>query len=415
MMTKKKDSDYRTSDSSYVKGRISDIVKVYSIKNSISGNFNYDTANRRIMPEGMDNLSNSISHTYYNKETDRITQKGNNTYRYDNCGRMVMDTGRDGTKIYRYDLQGKLARVYFSSARINPDPASSTEKEEIAELDNLMDDYDYDGNGFNLIEENFYSHNGLLIHQKIKKTMRPMESLIKYLYKGIKTNNVSYNHSGWLGQDNKSALNKVKQIPWENYGKKIIVGWSVGGDTTAQFLQKYKPKNFDDLFELAIIEGANVHAYLRPDQILDISTKTKRLLLITHNKDLLNNPLFGCRQSSLIDDDVLPHNTIVLRMDNGHSNKYSDVAAKWVLQNWNRIKDFGLNEILWKNEIIKSFRSLETMPERYPFLDVNFIPPNRYHKMVISNRYLVLYQIKDSTVYIDFIVDCRQDYKWLVH
>lgn len=29
--------------------------------------------------------------------------------------------------------------------------------------------------------------------------------------------------------------------------------------------------------------------------------------------------------------------------------------------------------------------------------------------------YLVLYQIQDSTVYVEYILDCRKDYSWLIH
>jgi len=34
--------------------------------------------------------------------------------------------------------------------------------------------------------------------------------------------------------------------------------------------------------------------------------------------------------------------------------------------------------------------------------------------MVVDNRYLILYQIKDLAVYVDYIIDGRQDYSWLV-
>ncbi len=67
-----------------------------------------------------------------------------------------------------------------------------------------------------------------------------------------------------------------------------------------------------------------------------------------------------------------------------------------------------------KNELLNAIRSLSTMPERFPFLIAEFIPLNKYHKMFVEKWYLILYQVKDQTVYIDYIVDCRQDYKWLV-
>ena len=67
-----------------------------------------------------------------------------------------------------------------------------------------------------------------------------------------------------------------------------------------------------------------------------------------------------------------------------------------------------------KNDLMNAIQSLSTMPERFPFLTAEFIPLNKYHKMFVEKWYLILYQIKDQTVYVDYIVDCRQDYRWLV-
>lgn len=67
-----------------------------------------------------------------------------------------------------------------------------------------------------------------------------------------------------------------------------------------------------------------------------------------------------------------------------------------------------------QKELMEAIRSLATMPERFPFLTAEFIPLNKYHKMFVEKWYLILYQIKDQTVFVDYIVDCRQDYGWLV-
>jgi plasmid stabilization system protein ParE len=67
-----------------------------------------------------------------------------------------------------------------------------------------------------------------------------------------------------------------------------------------------------------------------------------------------------------------------------------------------------------KNDLLDVIRSLHQMPERFPFLDAEFIPLNKYHKMFVEKWYLILYQIKDQKVYVDYIMDCRQDYGWLV-
>ena len=67
-----------------------------------------------------------------------------------------------------------------------------------------------------------------------------------------------------------------------------------------------------------------------------------------------------------------------------------------------------------KNDLMDAIRSLHQIPERFPFLNAEFIPLNKYHKMFVEKWYLILYQIKDQAVYVDYIVDCRQDYGWLI-
>lgn len=68
-----------------------------------------------------------------------------------------------------------------------------------------------------------------------------------------------------------------------------------------------------------------------------------------------------------------------------------------------------------KKEIMSALRSLSQMPQRFPFFEEMYITPNKYHKMFIEKWYLVLYQIQDDIVYVDYILDCRKDYSWLIH
>ena len=67
-----------------------------------------------------------------------------------------------------------------------------------------------------------------------------------------------------------------------------------------------------------------------------------------------------------------------------------------------------------KKEIMTALRSLSQIPQRFPFFEELYITPNKYHKMFIEKWYLVLYQIQDDTVYVEYILDCRKDYSWLV-
>jgi plasmid stabilization system protein ParE len=67
-----------------------------------------------------------------------------------------------------------------------------------------------------------------------------------------------------------------------------------------------------------------------------------------------------------------------------------------------------------KNEIMEAIRSLYEMPHRFPFLNTSCFSLNKYHKLFVRKWYLVLYQVKDQAIYVDYILDCRQDYGWLI-
>ena len=67
-----------------------------------------------------------------------------------------------------------------------------------------------------------------------------------------------------------------------------------------------------------------------------------------------------------------------------------------------------------KHRFLAEIRSLQEMPQRYPFFTQDHLPANKYHKLYVENWYPVRYQIRDDTVYVDWIVDCRRDYQWLL-
>lgn len=58
--------------------------------------------------------------------------------------------------------------------------------------------------------------------------------------------------------------------------------------------------------------------------------------------------------------------------------------------------------------------SLEFMPNRCPWLDDENIPKYLYRCLTFEKRYILVYQIIGNTVYIDYVLDCRQDYGWLL-
>ncbi len=59
-------------------------------------------------------------------------------------------------------------------------------------------------------------------------------------------------------------------------------------------------------------------------------------------------------------------------------------------------------------------KSLENYPERNPWLYDSLVPPGKYRKLLMATRYLLIYQVKNETVYVDAVVDCRQKYDWLL-
>lgn len=67
-----------------------------------------------------------------------------------------------------------------------------------------------------------------------------------------------------------------------------------------------------------------------------------------------------------------------------------------------------------KKELMSAMRSLSQMPQRFPFFEEMYIKSNKYHKMFVEKWYLILFQIQDDTVYVEYILDCRKDYSWLI-
>ena len=65
-------------------------------------------------------------------------------------------------------------------------------------------------------------------------------------------------------------------------------------------------------------------------------------------------------------------------------------------------------------EFEKAASSLETMPQICPWLSGEYIPKNAYRFILFEKRYMIIFQIIDDTVYADYVLDCRQDYGWLI-
>lgn len=65
-------------------------------------------------------------------------------------------------------------------------------------------------------------------------------------------------------------------------------------------------------------------------------------------------------------------------------------------------------------EFEKIANSLEIMPQRCSWIVGEYIPRNAYRFIMFEKRYMIIFQIVDDIVYADYVVDCRQDYGWLI-
>ena len=62
----------------------------------------------------------------------------------------------------------------------------------------------------------------------------------------------------------------------------------------------------------------------------------------------------------------------------------------------------------------RAANSLATMPLRCPLLAQPYLPRNKYRYLLFAKRYMLVFQVAGSTVYVDYVLDCRQDYEWLL-
>lgn len=64
-------------------------------------------------------------------------------------------------------------------------------------------------------------------------------------------------------------------------------------------------------------------------------------------------------------------------------------------------------------EFEENANSLAQMPHRGRWLEGEPIPYQKYRYLIFGRWYLLVYQVSADTVYIDHVIDSRQDYRWL--
>ena len=106
-------------------------------------------------------------------------------------------------------------------------------------------------------------------------------------------------------------------------------------------------------------------------------------------------------------------------MDSEYKQRYtviiSDEAAQMLVSHARFLVQVSESAALRLIEVFNErVKSLEVWPERNPRLIDPLIPAGKYRKLLMKKRYLLVYQIKAGTVYVDAVLDTRQDYGWLL-
>jgi len=102
-------------------------------------------------------------------------------------------------------------------------------------------------------------------------------------------------------------------------------------------------------------------------------------------------------------------------MDDLYDVKVTDTAREQLIEHARFLANVSIDAA---NRLVDDFfdsaNSLGQMPERCPWLEHDAIPFQKYRKIFFGNYYMALFQIKDDKVYVNLVVDCRQDYGWLL-
>ena len=54
------------------------------------------------------------------------------------------------------------------------------------------------------------------------------------------------------------------------------------------------------------------------------------------------------------------------------------------------------------------------MPQRCARFRGEYIPSDKYRFLLFEKRYMLLFQVIEDTVYVDYVLDCRKEYSWLI-
>lgn len=107
------------------------------------------------------------------------------------------------------------------------------------------------------------------------------------------------------------------------------------------------------------------------------------------------------------------------KKENMSQNRYKIVMspkAKSMFVNNIRFLSFVNAEASKKlaKTIYDGIKELENMPEKFPFIDNSELPKNKYRKKVVNKNYILIYQVINETVYVDYILNCKENLNWFI-
>ena len=71
-----------------------------------------------------------------------------------------------------------------------------------------------------------------------------------------------------------------------------------------------------------------------------------------------------------------------------------------------RVSETAAEKLL--DRLVTDIRSLERMPYRNPTYDRPYLQRGKYRYLMSCERYRIVYQVEESTVFVDDIQDCRR-------
>ena len=95
-----------------------------------------------------------------------------------------------------------------------------------------------------------------------------------------------FDHAGLINNKVSSANIAYLNLRFGDAEKDGIIGWSMGSDTAAKFLLQTDKKNFG----FVVLDGGVI---LSVDEIRTIASKTKKLTIIYHQKDVMSSGILG--------------------------------------------------------------------------------------------------------------------------